>query len=58
MNATARKVLQDDLDRYVQWREEKQEQIDKLERDLANAKQHLQGYDYRITELQEALEND
>lgn len=58
MNETARKVLQDDKERWVNFRIEKEEQIHKMEQELEVQREHLRAYDRHITALQEALEND
>lgn len=57
VNDTARHVLRAEVERYVNFRKEKQEQIEDLERQLASAKEHLQMYHDRIAALQEALES-
>lgn len=58
MNETVRKILTTELERYSIFRQEKQEQVDKLRKDLASAEEHLKSYDVYATEIQKALEGD
>ena len=57
MNETARKVLSDELDKWIIYRQEKQEQAEELSRRLDEVRNDLKSYDRHITGLQEALEN-